>query len=411
MYKGWRIVAVGFLSMTVFSLTAFGMPVFVKPVTADLNWSRTGFMIGISLHGLFSSLGALVGGLLLDRLGGCTILTCGAIAMAAALAALGSIQHPAQFYILCAILGVGLGLVGQIPVTAIVSRWFDRRRGVALAIAMCGITAGGFMAPIGSAHLISVIGWRSTLRWLGLITALLAPVVLIVVREPRPGEVTDGKSKLRATLDQVREFPLGQVLKTRSFWIIFTSFFFVWFYTNSVIAHLVAYLSDSGYSNTHSARALSAMLGLSVLGKFLFGPMADRIGAFSTYIRLQLVIFTAAVFLRFITLSPVFMVGFVLAHGLGLGGFLVLSGLVVSRRFGVSGGVFGAAMISMLPASILAPIIPARFYDLGWGYKPFFDLLIVCNFLSILLSVWLYFDSRQLQPEKVVTPELVRQGA
>jgi MFS family permease len=402
MYKGWKIVAVGFLSMAVYSLTAFGMPVFVKPVTADLQWSRTAFMIGISLHGFFSALGGLAGGVLLDRLGGCSILTCGAIVMALALEGIGAIHRPEQFYVLCAILGLGLGLVGQIPVTAIVSRWFDQHRGLALAIAMCGITAGGFAAPISSATLINAIGWRSTLRWLGLITLLLVPCVLMVVREPRPGEVVDGSSSDNTAVDGKTEFPLRQVLRTRAFWVIFTSFFFVWFYTNSVIAHLVAYLADSGYTNEHAARALSAMLGLSVLGKFIFGPMADRIGAFSTYIQLQVV--------SFITLSPVFMVGFVLAHGLGLGGFLVLSGLVVSRRFGVGGGVFGAAMLSFLPASILAPIIPARFYDLGWGYKPFFVLLAVCNFFSILLSIWMYVDSKQLQREKVVASQLIRQA-
>src|SRR5439155_25725626 len=70
-----------------------------------------------------------------------------------------------------------------------ISAWFDRRRGLALGIAMSGVGLGGFIMPQLAQALIDRVGWRGAYPSLGLLTLAIAfPQVALWIREPRPGE-------------------------------------------------------------------------------------------------------------------------------------------------------------------------------------------------------------------------------
>src|SRR5580693_3192854 len=105
-----------------------------------------------------------------------------------------------------------------------ISAWFDRRRGLALGIAMSGVGLGGFIMPQLAQTLIERVGWRGAYPILGLLTLAIAfPLVALWIREPRPGE---GERRAVTAADATGLTARGAA-GTRRFWLMGVVFFLV----------------------------------------------------------------------------------------------------------------------------------------------------------------------------------------
>src|SRR6202035_2087355 len=123
-----------------------------------------------------------------------------------------------------------------------IAAWFDRRRGLALGIAMSGVGLGGFVMPQLAQSLIEVVGWRGAYAWLGVLTLAIAfPAVALWIREPRPGEGEHRGTLLSIDLPGLTS---RQALRTVHFWILVVVFFLVAIALNGTVAHVVPLLTD-----------------------------------------------------------------------------------------------------------------------------------------------------------------------
>ena len=211
-----------------------------------------------------------------------------------------------------------------------ISAWFDRRRGLALGIAMSGVGLGAFVVPQLAERLIERVGWRGAYVSLGLLTLVIAfPAVALWIREPRPGEGERGRLAAIAVLPghTVRE-----AASTARFWMLGATFFLVAIAINGSAAHIVPLLTDHGLSAA-SATATLAVFGLATMsGRLLAGFLVDRI--FAPYVATLFFLAPIAGFAFLASATGMLPAAGVVLMGMGLGTEIDLIAFLVTRYFG-----------------------------------------------------------------------------
>ena len=137
-------------------------------------------------------------GVLSDRYGARRMILLGVVALALVLVGFSLVQTVLHLYmasLLMVFLGAG---TGPITYTKIIAAWFNKRRGLALGIALIGIGVGGALAPVVSQALIGEYGWRTTYKYLGLIVLLISFPPLFLILRDRPSPVTNQAAENQA---------------------------------------------------------------------------------------------------------------------------------------------------------------------------------------------------------------------
>ena len=167
----------------------FLFAVFFPAMLQDFAWSRGGAAAAFSVGSLVQALLAPVSGMLVDRWGPRLVVVIGLGSMALGLAACSRVPDLWQFTLgFGVVVGLGVGLAGQVTHAALLSGWFHRRRGTILGLAFAGMGLGvQIISPLAQ-QLILHAGWRQTFVVLALGTAAYAGVVLLTLRN-RPQDV------------------------------------------------------------------------------------------------------------------------------------------------------------------------------------------------------------------------------
>ena len=162
-FYGWYIVSAACLvAMMSMGVQVYGLGVFITPMTEELGWSRTDISLGQTLStGVMGLVGLAVGGLT-DRRGGRALIVVGAVITGLAYILLGQVQGLWQYYLVVGVvLTLGMGTMGGMVLNVVVSNWFIRRRGRAIAITAMGASFGAILVPPLMTWLIDAAGWRT----------------------------------------------------------------------------------------------------------------------------------------------------------------------------------------------------------------------------------------------------------
>lgn len=270
------IVSLGIMSI------AFGAPyiavVALKPIAAEVGSARSVPALASALTWLGAGLGGIAMSRFAERFGvRWTVMFGGAMICAGLILSTGG-----EIWQLYVGHGVLIGLLGNAginaPLYVYVSRWFDRRRGTALALISSGQYVAGAIWPSIFERMTSAFGWRHTMVIFG-VTELLTvvPLALAFLRSP-----PDSRPALAAP-------ELGATVSTVLGWrpnVVFTMLALAAFCCCVPMAmpqgHLVALCSDLGISPTHGAAMLSVLLGTAFFSRQFWGWMSDRIGGVRT---------------------------------------------------------------------------------------------------------------------------------
>jgi len=255
---GWLVVlAAYFGAMVSFgSLLVFTFSIFLKPLSGAFGWSRESISAAFGFAALTVAVCSPPLGHLLDRFGPRrVILPCMAV-FGIAFASLGFLTpRLAHLYAVFVVLGmVGNGTT-QMGYSRAVSTWFDKRRGLALALVMAGVGTGAMVFPPIAQALIAGYGWRAAYLVLGSLVLLLGlPLTALFVRE-KPRDATQAHMALDGTT-------VAQGVRSRVFWILIGTLFLSSISVNGAIAHLSPLLTDRGVAARNAALAAS-LLGLA----------------------------------------------------------------------------------------------------------------------------------------------------
>jgi len=322
------------ISVTLLSLS-FGSlwinAVGLKAIAADLGGSRSAPSLANSLAWFGSSVGGLAMGRLAERYGIRWTVIFGAVCVCIGLF-ISTLGEAWQLYVGH---GVFMGLLGNsglnAPLYVYVSRWFDRRRGSALALISSGSYLAGTVWPPIFERAIALFGWQATMIGYGLFAiVLIVPLALLFLHEPPElPAVTAGTDGATVT-PRVFGWPPNVV-----FAMLAIAAFLCCVTMSMPQAHLVAFCSDLGITPTHGAAMLSVLLGVGFLSRQGWGAISDRIGGLLTLL-----------------ISSVL-------QAAGMAGFLFTQD--EAGLFAVA-GAFGIGFSALIPAYVLAirEYFPAR---------------------------------------------------
>jgi len=382
-FYGWRVLSVMFASqMVAVGGVSYPYSLFVKPIGAELgasrgqlSWGMIGLMIVLMLAGPFV-------GRALDRYSIRHIVAAGGLLLGAGFGLM-SISTSPLTLALCFWIPVGLGHLVAGPATAskLVAAWFERRRGLALGISAVGTSAGGFLAPPLVAAAIAAWGWRGALVAIGLVSAIVVVPAALAVIVNRPQDIglrPDGDPQLDGERAAPELWSIRRALTHPAYWGLALAFGAPFAISGGLLSFLHAYGTDRGLSASAAAWLISLLSGASVVGKLVFGALADRIPARAltwTGIAFQ------AAFLWLLMGQPSAATLFAAAviGGLSFGGLLPLHGIMVAAAFGPAS--FASVMGLMAP--VITPLLIASFWISGFmyseehGYDPVLELLLI----------------------------------
>lgn len=341
------------------SINVFAFSEFIKPVSGALDIGRGQFSSAAGLTSILSAVASPFFGRLLDKRGIRVVLLPSIVLFALATAALAFLQRsPVYLYGLFCV--AGLLSVGQTPAaySKAVAGWFDKRRGLALGIALAGVGLGTALVPQLAAFLIHNLGWRLAYVGLGASIFLLGFIpVALFLREPPVQAVTvqSGKHGL-STAEALK--------KSWRFWALCVAFFFGATAVNGTLTHIVALLTDRGFSVFAATTALS-FSGLAIIGgRILSGYCLDKI--FGPAVAFVFFLFPLLGILLLYSGAGGFIpiVATVLC-GLGIGAEFDMMSFFVSRYFGLRS--FGLLYGVMFGFSQLGNAAGSN--AMGWSYQ------------------------------------------
>ena len=365
-YEGWRVVAASAVGVFVSfaSLLVYTFGIFLKPLAEEFAWSREAVSAAFGFAAVMVALCSPPLGFLFDRYGPRRIILPCLTIFGGTFASLAFMTPRLwHLYAVFVVLGMVANGTAQMAYSRAVSSWFDQRRGMALAVMMCGGAVGAMVLPPLAQSLIQRLGWRGAAAALGLAAlAIGLPTVALFIRErpvPAAGRVT--KAAGATVLEGLR---------SRGFWILVVVLFFASIAQNGAIAHLAALLTDRGVSAGGSAVALSAMGGASLAGRLITGWLLDRFFA----ARVSFVLLAMAALGTYLLSSAQSLPMGVLAAvliGFGMGGEADVIPYMLSRYFGLRSfaTLYGLTWTAYAFAGAIGPVLMGKAFDTTGSYE------------------------------------------
>lgn len=387
-FYGWWVVLAAGVGLALHSgpiiVPTFG--VFFKPLSQEFGWSRAEVSLAFSLMTLVGGGAVVVVGRLVDRFGARTVILPSVVLFGLGVLSLSFLSASLwHFYALYLVLGVVGSGTTPVAYSKVISHWFDKRRGVALALATAGISVGAFlMAPVAQA-LVTAVGWRRAYMVLGLLTIVgTLPVVGLLLKESPQlmGLAPDGV--LRADAGIASQDGQGQGLSGReawhsgSFWLMVGAFFLASVSFHGCIIHLVPLLTDRGFTPQSAALAMSVVATGGFVGHVGCGYLLDRV--FAPYVAVGF-FGGAALGISLLWNGVGGALAFVAAGLLGLlvGAELDLMAYMVSRYFGLRafGEIYSYAFAAFVLGAVIGPLLMGGGFDAAGSYSLVLSGLVV----------------------------------
>ena len=364
---------------------SYGSPLLIvvglKPMTEVLGTDRSTIALAGSLVWIGTGVGGIPMGWLADRLGIRAIVALGAVMMAAGLAVstLGSLWGLYVGH------GLLIGLIGNgaiyAPLLIYVSRWFDRRRGAAIALISSGQYIAGVVWPSVFERGIAAYGWQAMmLAYAAVVLVVILPTLLFL--KPAP----DAPVRSAATAAAERNRSVLGLHPNMAQALICLAGFCCCIPMALPSSHLVAFCSDVGIAPTHGAAMLSVMLGAAFISRQFWGALADRIGGLRTVL-VGSAFQAVAIGAFLLTQNEAGLFTIAAAFGLGFSGIIPSYSVAIRDLYPSSQAswriptVLFTAMSGMAMGSWLA----GRIYDYFGTYAPAFATGAAFNLLNLIL--------------------------
>ena len=408
----WLRLSVTLALMTIGATGMFVISVALPAVQADFGIDRSSVSSAYTMLMIGFGLGGILMGRLADRFGVAVPVAIGAVGLGGGFIAAGLAPGIVSFGI---VHGLLIGLLGTSatfsPLVADTSLWFERRRGLAVAICASGNYLGGAFWPPIVQHFIETVGWRQTYIGIGVMCLLtMLPLALLLRRRP-PGVVDSAPAAqgntaaapaaaaLPSQVGQVGQTgPLGQAGPLRPLGMSPAAL-----QTLLCIAgvaccvamampqvHIVAYCSDLGFGPARGAQMLALMLGFGVISRLASGWISDRIGGLRTLLLGSILQGVALLlFLPFDGLASLYVISAL--FGLFQGGIVPSYALIVRENFPASeaGGRVAVVISSTLLGMALGGWMSGAVFDYTGSYHAAFINGVAWNLLNLTIAVLL----------------------
>ncbi len=364
---------------------------------------------------LVSAVSLPVVGRLVDRYSLRLIMGTGAVVGALGILLMGQVKEPWQLFVVYGLVyAVGNAGISNPAVGVMISRWFERRRGIAVSAAVSGGAIGQLVIIGLLAAFLATLGWRTAFTVLGIVTmAVLAPVVLLAVRSRPPPSAFQPSSGSEVRAGQHDEggpaagsgvpfasgvpfvgvapldtgLPAGTIV-SRQLTLLVIVYAICGFQDFFVATHVVAFAQDQGVGTVLAGNLLAWMGLMGLVGVLLSGVLADAFGAKRPTLLcflLRIFIFAYIIFFQ----DTVAVAVFALLYGFT---FLVTAPLTVV----FAGTIFGQARLGLVAGSIsmvhqisggLGALAGAVIFDQWGSYDRGFVVLLAMSLAAVPITL------------------------
>src|SRR5262250_2222298 len=289
--------------------------------------------------------------------------------------------------------GFGVGGMNA-PFYVYVSRWFDRRRGSALALISSGAYVAGAVWPPIFERAVAYAGWRQTMRYYSLFeVAVVVPLAAVFLRPP-PKLPPFGALDAMSATNTVMGWPPNFV-----FVLLGAAGIFCCIPMAMPQAHLPAFCSDLGILASHGAAMLSVLLGTAFVSRQFWGWVSDRFGGLNTVLTgSAFQIMAMAAFL--LTQDEVGLFTVAAAFGLGFAGIIPAYILAIRELFPAAEAYWRIPVFLLCSGGGMAigGWLAGVLYDHFGTYAPAFAAGVGANAINLVIVGTLVFRHRSRSP-------------
>ncbi len=367
---GWVIVFAGL----VISLCMYGViesfAIMFKPIAQQFAWDRGTVSVASMISWTSFGISSLICGRLSDHFGSKWVIITGGLFFVAGTFLMSQVQSLWQLYVYFGVvLAIGRSATG-VPMVALVTKWFVRRQGLALAIAQSQNVGSAVFAPL-AVFLLAHNDWRWSYIWLGVITLIVLPLSMLM-RDKQVASTEAQKSGSTLKHDpayvSAPGMTLSEAMRTRAFWTLNLMVLGCCMCHSCILLHGFNHMTDVGVLESVAARVVMLMAVFGMIGKIINGLLADRIGAkwaIALFLGLQAVMIPFFIEAR---QAPSFY-SWAILFGLGFGGPMPVYAMLFREYFGtraigtILGAFFMVASIGMGSGGMMGGFLHSEFGD------------------------------------------------
>jgi MFS family permease len=423
LFYGWVVVALSAVGLFLGApIVVFSFSVFFKPMVADFHASRAAVSFAFSIANTAGALSIPCVGMVIDRFGAKRLIVVSTFIYGVVLcAALWVGSSLWELYLFYALLNIAM-TAGSAPVPygVVISHWFNRYRGLALALSMMGIGVGSVVVPVLAERLIAMFGWRSAFAVFGgavLLVPLPALAAWLQNDPAQRGLLPDGDAKApvpHRTAQARTGMSWREIWHSPTFWLLLCIFSLAGASVHGVALHMAAIFTDRGVSAARAATATSLVGAAVIVGRLCSGYLLDRMFA----PRVAILFYSAtalgiAILCTGVSGKLAFVACFL--AGLGMGAEVESMAYMVSRYFGLAafgtsyGVAFGAFMISGSAGVLLMGAGYDRFHSYTLPLASFCAAMVLTTILLTRLGPYRY--AVDTESNEAIEPIQVASGA
>jgi len=391
-YAFWRLIK-SLVIMVMGSSCMFIVSVVLPEVQAEFGVSRSEASLPSTLLWIGFGAGGLLMGRVADRWGVWTCLLIGAAGLS-----IGFIwaAHTTDLLVFALVHGIFLGFFGTsamfAPLVADTSLWWNKRRGIAVAVCASGNYLAGAIWPPLTQLGVSTIGWRDTYIWMGLLSGIsVALLALLMRRRPPLAQVSALANNLVAGVAR----PFGLNINHAQF-LMCVAGLACCVAMSMPQVHIVAYCADLGYGPARGAEMLALMLGCGIISRLISGVICDRIGGIRTLLlgsALQGI--ALFMFLPFDGLVSLYLISAL--FGLFQGGIVPSYAIIIREYFPAAeaGRRVGSVIMCTMFGMALGGWMSGKIFDLTGSYQMAMVNGMLWNLLNLAIAGFLFWRVRQ----------------
>ena len=395
-FYGWWVILISTIGNTVNfgAIIVFTFGLFILPLQEEFGWSRTEIILAYSFSALLYAPVQPLVGKLIDRFSARKVILPSVVFLGLLLMSMyfltPNLWHFYLIYIAMGLLGAGTAPPAYIKV---ISHWFDRKRGLALGLAMSGFGLGASLLPYLTHSLITQFGWRGAYVALGVIIIVVTVSVIGPFLRETPeqmGLLPDGDTvpahRAQGQKKEKQGMSFAEVWRTNTFWLMVATFVFVSLGVHGVTLHLVPIIVDRGIDAGTAALAAS-MLGVAVIfARIGTGYLLDLINP--AFIG-ACIFAVSAVGLLLLYLGPdsnYLLYPAVLLIGVTLGAETDLIAYMCGRYFGLLhiGEIYAYFFAIYIFGAVVGPLLMGAVFD---SYGSYQIALATITFFMLVASV------------------------
>lgn len=372
-------------------LTLTGLTAFDRALLDEFGWARGDLKLRDLVTLLLTGLIAPFIGVLIDRLGVRVLLIAGSILLAGAYFAYSAVDSLGAVYAIHIVFAAVLVACGLNIAVILVSQWFVAHRGTAIGIALVGTSLGGVFFPPWFTHLIADMGWRQAFQIVAAVPIVLLLIGVFLAKRPEAFGVTalgagvDLSSGARAP-DAKSDFTLSEALRTKTFWALAIVAMSTFYAMLGVISSLIIHLIDMGMTPQAAAVEFSLMMTMALIGKFLFGFLADRLPQKIVFLGNIVVMLGGAIALSLLDLETTRWAA--LLFGLGWGGLYTLLQIQAVNNFGLTaaGKILGVITVLDAAGGGLGMWLTNHLFDRTGSYELSYQIIVGLMILALIAA-------------------------